>query len=224
MDATRYGLRVTVPATYDVALQRTAEAPMKPWSIIVILLLVVLGGDRLSERTDGELITAIVNPSHGVPQGRRAGLVRSGHLSRMGDFGEAMTVRQLIDIVAFLHSRLSSALAAASVCAMKRVTVSQRRKSGSAAIRHFIPKSPCGEEVWGDRTVRQLLVLVVVGATPRRCSSARGFENQSIAQDHVLSRQVLDSLSASASAETGPDFFHFLRIASFRRNADAVKR
>jgi hypothetical protein len=66
---------------------------------------VVLGGDRLAEWTDGELVTAIANPSHGVPHGRRAALVRSGDLSRMGDFSEAMTVRQLIDIVSFLHSR-----------------------------------------------------------------------------------------------------------------------
>ena len=30
--------------------------------------------------------------------------VQAGHLSRMGDFTEAMTVRQLIDLVAFVHA------------------------------------------------------------------------------------------------------------------------
>jgi hypothetical protein len=32
-------------------------------------------------------------------------LVTSGGLSRMGDFSEAMTVRLLVDVVAFLQSR-----------------------------------------------------------------------------------------------------------------------
>jgi len=35
----------------------------------------------------------------------RLELVTGGTHSRMGDFGEVMTVRQLIDIVAFLHER-----------------------------------------------------------------------------------------------------------------------
>lgn len=65
---------------------------------------VQLGGVVPAFRTDGELVTAIVNPSHRLAPGYERGLVRAGGLSRMGDFSEAMTVRQLVDVVAFLQS------------------------------------------------------------------------------------------------------------------------
>jgi hypothetical protein len=63
---------------------------------------VVLGGRVTIEPTDGELVTSIVHPSHALS--RRSGDVASGSLSRMGDYNHAMTVQQLIDLVAFLHS------------------------------------------------------------------------------------------------------------------------
>jgi len=62
-----------------------------------------LGGDVYTPRTDGELATAILYPSHRIAAGRKT-LVRSGQLSRMGDFTETMTLREMIDIVAFLQS------------------------------------------------------------------------------------------------------------------------
>jgi hypothetical protein len=65
----------------------------------------MLGGDVPSQRTDGALITAIVDPSHSVSVHYRQQPIRAGELSRMGDYSDAMTVRQLIDIVAFLHAR-----------------------------------------------------------------------------------------------------------------------
>jgi hypothetical protein len=64
-----------------------------------------LGGVVPAYRTDGELVTAIINPSHRITGGEDERLVTSGKLSRMGDFSEAMTVRQLVDVVAFLQSR-----------------------------------------------------------------------------------------------------------------------
>jgi len=75
---------------------------------------VELGGAD-AERIDAGLVTAIVNPSHGGVRdmGRRS--VQSGSLSRMGDFSEAMTVRQLIDVIAFLRSRSSLAPAATTL-------------------------------------------------------------------------------------------------------------
>lgn len=66
---------------------------------------VTLGGVVDAYRTDGELVTAIINPSHRAALRYDAAVVRSGNLSRMGDYSEAMTVRQLIDLVAFLQSR-----------------------------------------------------------------------------------------------------------------------
>jgi sulfur-oxidizing protein SoxX len=64
-----------------------------------------LGGVVTSVRTDGELVTAIVNPSHRLVAASPPERVASGGLSRMGDFSEAMTVRDLIDLVAYLHTR-----------------------------------------------------------------------------------------------------------------------
>jgi hypothetical protein len=66
---------------------------------------VVLGGKVHYARTDGELAGAIVHPSYRLAVGYEREAVTSGGLSRMGDFTEAMTVRELIDLVAFLQSR-----------------------------------------------------------------------------------------------------------------------
>jgi hypothetical protein len=63
---------------------------------------VVLGGLVTVAPTDGDLLTAIVDPSHDLSH--RMGNVASAGLSRMGDFRESMTVQQLIDLVAFLQS------------------------------------------------------------------------------------------------------------------------
>jgi len=65
---------------------------------------VPLGGSVDVQPTDGNFVTSIINPSHKV--GRYpAELVKSGDESRMADYSDAMTVRQLVDLVAFLHSR-----------------------------------------------------------------------------------------------------------------------
>jgi len=66
---------------------------------------VELGGKVPRARTDGELVTAIIAPSHRLEPGYRRQEMVSGSLSRMGDFTEAMTARELIDLVAFLQSR-----------------------------------------------------------------------------------------------------------------------
>lgn len=66
---------------------------------------VVLGGVVQRVRTDGELAAAIIEPSHRIAPGYRVTEVRSGGLSRMGDYSEQLSVRDLIDLVAFLQSR-----------------------------------------------------------------------------------------------------------------------
>jgi mono/diheme cytochrome c family protein len=66
---------------------------------------VKLGGETLYTRTDGELLTAIVNPSHRIAEGYPRELVTIDGKSRMRDYSDTMTVRQLVDIVAFLHTR-----------------------------------------------------------------------------------------------------------------------
>lgn len=66
---------------------------------------VLLGGDVPYTRTDGELVTAIINPSHEIAPALRTEQVKSGELSRMPDYGQLMSVRQMVDLVAYLHTR-----------------------------------------------------------------------------------------------------------------------
>lgn len=66
---------------------------------------ILLGGQVPYAKTDGELVTSIINPSHKIAAAARTERVKSGDLSRMADYGEQMTVRQMIDLVAFLQSR-----------------------------------------------------------------------------------------------------------------------
>jgi sulfur-oxidizing protein SoxX len=66
---------------------------------------VLLGGPVPHVRTDGDLVTAIVNPSHRLAAGyKKDDVVRDGH-SRMADYTNTMTVAQLIDLVAFLQAQ-----------------------------------------------------------------------------------------------------------------------
>lgn len=61
-----------------------------------------LGGKVYTHPTDGVLATAILHPSYRVAGPQEA--VMSGKLSRMGDFTDSMTLRDMIDVVAFLQS------------------------------------------------------------------------------------------------------------------------
>jgi mono/diheme cytochrome c family protein len=56
---------------------------------------VPLGGVVHEVRTDGYLVTSIIHPSHNV---------RYGLEPHMPNYGREMTVRQLVDLVAFLQS------------------------------------------------------------------------------------------------------------------------
>lgn len=66
---------------------------------------VILGGEVPHARTDGDLVTSIINPSHRIAPGHARELVTKGERSRMPEYSEIMTVRQMIDLVAFLQSR-----------------------------------------------------------------------------------------------------------------------
>lgn len=70
---------------------------------------VVLGSKTGRKMEYGQLVTAIVNPSHRLPIGhRRTGVSEDGQ-SRMTSFNDVMTVTQLTDLVAFLQSHYSEA-------------------------------------------------------------------------------------------------------------------
>lgn len=68
---------------------------------------VVLGRDVGRVQTYGELVTSLINPTHKLAPGYDEEDVTIGGESRMAlaYLNEAMTVRQLIDLVAFLQPR-----------------------------------------------------------------------------------------------------------------------
>jgi len=63
-----------------------------------------LGGATPFVKTDGQLVTSIINPSHSLTYGHLGELTQTAGESRMADYTEIMTVKQLVDIVAFLQS------------------------------------------------------------------------------------------------------------------------
>ena len=69
-----------------------------------LTLAVPLGGAVPEYRTDGYLVTSIIHPSHRIMKPRRDEYSVGGE-SRMEDRTQTMTVRQLVDLVAFLQSR-----------------------------------------------------------------------------------------------------------------------
>jgi hypothetical protein len=56
-------------------------------------------------RKSGRVVTDIIHPSHKLPPDYPMENITSGSRSRMADYSDVMTVRQLVDLVAFLHSR-----------------------------------------------------------------------------------------------------------------------
>lgn len=69
---------------------------------------VTLGGQVVKVKTYGELVTAIIHPSHNLSPQLEKEWMSDAKLSPMGSFNHLMTVEQLIDLVAFLqpHYRL----------------------------------------------------------------------------------------------------------------------
>jgi hypothetical protein len=65
---------------------------------------IALGGRFARVPGDGELVTSIIHPSHKISSRYAHAMVTAGASSRMGDFSESLSVRELIDLVAFLHT------------------------------------------------------------------------------------------------------------------------
>ncbi len=66
---------------------------------------VKLGGKVSKIKTYGELVTSVINPSHRLVKGYPADKIQSDGESKMRNYNDMMTVRQLIDLVAFLQSK-----------------------------------------------------------------------------------------------------------------------
>ena len=64
---------------------------------------VQLGGNVTRVKTYGQLVTAIINPSHKLAKGYPSELVSNEGESKMPVYNGYMTVQELIDIVAFLQ-------------------------------------------------------------------------------------------------------------------------
>lgn len=64
---------------------------------------VALGGTVSRVKTYGELVTAIINPSHKLARGYPLEVVSNDGESKMPVYNRYMTVQELIDIVAFLQ-------------------------------------------------------------------------------------------------------------------------
>ena len=64
---------------------------------------VELGGTSTRVKTYGQLVTAIINPSHDLADGYPAEVVSEDGVSNMYNYNGYMTVQQLTDIVRFLQ-------------------------------------------------------------------------------------------------------------------------
>lgn len=64
---------------------------------------VELGGTVSRVKTYGELVTAIINPSHKLADGYPKDLVSEDGKSNMYNYNRYMTIQELIDIVMFLQ-------------------------------------------------------------------------------------------------------------------------
>jgi mono/diheme cytochrome c family protein len=67
---------------------------------------VVLGGPIDIEKSDGYLVTSIINPSHQIVRGPKE-MLMVGFNSRMPSHTDRMTVQELADIVEFVQSQYS---------------------------------------------------------------------------------------------------------------------
>jgi hypothetical protein len=77
----------------------SAPAPVAQPPVPVIL------GDRTRKPPTREyLAQSILAPSHEFARGYKEDLIKEGKLSRMGDYSDVLTVRQLSDLVAFIES------------------------------------------------------------------------------------------------------------------------
>jgi hypothetical protein len=65
---------------------------------------VVLGGEVTQEPADGYLVTSIIYPSYRLAGYPKHLITTADGRSRMPDYADKITVRQLTDLVAFLQS------------------------------------------------------------------------------------------------------------------------
>ena len=67
-------------------------------------LHIPLGGDISIQKSYGDLVTSVINPSHKIARRYKASATTEDGQSKMAYYNEVMTVQELIDIVTFLQS------------------------------------------------------------------------------------------------------------------------
>lgn len=67
-------------------------------------LKIHLGGEVSAQKTYGELVASVINPSHKIARSYKQKTATDEGLSKMKNYNEVMTVQELIDLVAFLQS------------------------------------------------------------------------------------------------------------------------
>ena len=67
-------------------------------------LKIHLGGDVSTQKTYGDLVTSVINPSHKIARRYEQKSSAETGLSKMKNYNEVMTVQELIDLVTFLQS------------------------------------------------------------------------------------------------------------------------
>ena len=63
-----------------------------------------LGGEVTSIKTYGELVTAIINPSHDIARRYRQETALSDGTSKMENYNQIMTVEELVNLVTYLQT------------------------------------------------------------------------------------------------------------------------
>lgn len=91
-------------ATCHTVANTTLPAPSFPTPV-------ALGGRVVLPPTDGDLTTDIILPASHFASGYPASAVQEGSKSKMPDYTERITIRQLADLVAFLQSKYTVAVA-----------------------------------------------------------------------------------------------------------------
>lgn len=86
------------PACHSVASTEAAKPAAQPSTTVI------LGGEVDRRLSDGYLVTSMIHPSHQFAPFPKDQIARGG-VSRMPSYADRMTVRQMIDVVAFLQSR-----------------------------------------------------------------------------------------------------------------------
>lgn len=68
-------------------------------------LTVELGGETTKVQTYADLVTSIINPSHRIAEGYPLDQVAEGGESKMANYNDILTIRELVDLVTFLKSQ-----------------------------------------------------------------------------------------------------------------------